>query len=357
MDDEIPPPSDVRCRAGCRAVASAWPQRWSSAARRPLGGWVGARNAAAQVDLPGDAGAVDLRRRACRGSRAPKAWTASGSITSRHRPAARSACTRSMPPTPIAKAPLMLFLHGARQYLGRSVFRIEQMRELGFSVLAIDYRGFGASTDELPSETGVIEDAAAAWRWLGERHPEGRRYLFGHSLGGAIALQLGGAPRRRAGSGRAARRHRRGHLHVDPRHVQHLQVRLAADFDADHRALRFPGDGAAHQGAAPRRPRQRRSLVPSRFGRLLYERATATKRFVLVDGGTHTTTSWRGAEQYRAALREFFGLGPIAPSARRQRGGRRSASAAPASSGSSRPAVRRLQRLSRRPEDAARSRT
>ena len=49
------------------------------------------------------------------------------------------------------KAPLMLFLHGARQYLGRSVFRIEQMRDLGFSVLAIDYRGFGASTDELPS--------------------------------------------------------------------------------------------------------------------------------------------------------------------------------------------------------------
>jgi len=51
------------------------------------------------------------------------------------------------------------------------------------------------------------------------------------------------------------------------------------------------------------------SLVPSRFGRLLYERATAAKRFLLIEGGTHTTTSWRGAEQYRAALREFFGLG------------------------------------------------
>ena len=51
------------------------------------------------------------------------------------------------------------------------------------------------------------------------------------------------------------------------------------------------------------------SLVPSRFGRLLYERATSVKRFLLVEGGTHTTTSWRGAEQYRAALREFFGVG------------------------------------------------
>ena len=41
----------------------------------------------------------------------------------------------------------------------------------------------------------------------------------------------------------------------------------------------------------------------------LYERAPVTKRFVLVEGGSHYTTTWRGAAQYRAALREFFGLG------------------------------------------------
>src|SRR5205085_1359466 len=89
----------------------------------------------------------------------------------------------------LAAALVLVFLHGARQNLGRSVFRVEQMRDLGFSVLAIDYRGFGASTDELPSEAGVVEDAEAAWRWLGERHPERPRYIFGHSLGGAVAVQ------------------------------------------------------------------------------------------------------------------------------------------------------------------------
>ena len=51
------------------------------------------------------------------------------------------------------------------------------------------------------------------------------------------------------------------------------------------------------------------SLVPSRFGRSLYERATAAKRFLFIEGSTHSTTTWRGAEQYRAALREFFGSG------------------------------------------------
>jgi fermentation-respiration switch protein FrsA (DUF1100 family) len=50
------------------------------------------------------------------------------------------------------------------------------------------------------------------------------------------------------------------------------------------------------------------SLVPSRLARALYDRATAPKRFLLVEGGTHWSTSWRGADQYRAVLQEFFGL-------------------------------------------------
>jgi pimeloyl-ACP methyl ester carboxylesterase len=48
-------------------------------------------------------------------------------------------------------APVLLYLHGARRDVEGSVFRIRQMSALGFSVLAIDYRGFGRSTDELPS--------------------------------------------------------------------------------------------------------------------------------------------------------------------------------------------------------------
>src|SRR5690606_27889226 len=56
--------------------------------------------------------------------------------------------------------------------------------------LAIDYRGFGKSTNELPSETTAYEDAHAAWNWLGEKYPGRPRYIFGHSLGGAIAIEL-----------------------------------------------------------------------------------------------------------------------------------------------------------------------
>jgi pimeloyl-ACP methyl ester carboxylesterase len=206
-------------------------------------------------------------------------------------------------------APLMLFLHGARQNLGRSVFRVEQMRDLGFSVLAVDYRGFGASTDEMPSEAGVVEDAAAAWRWLGERHPGRARYVFGHSLGGAIAVQLAAvlaeAPHAETPNGvivEGTFTSIRDMFGTFKWGWLPISMLITERFDSLAAVARIKAPLLIVHGSND-------SIVPSRFGQLLYERATAAKRFILVDGGTHSTTSWRGAEQYRAALREFFGLG------------------------------------------------
>ena len=59
--------------------------------------------------------------------------------------------------------PVLLYLHGARWNVEGSAPRIRRMQELGFSVLAIDYRGFGKSTPALPSEDMAYEDARAAW--------------------------------------------------------------------------------------------------------------------------------------------------------------------------------------------------
>ena len=87
-------------------------------------------------------------------------------------------------------APVMLYLHGARWNVAGSASRMRRMQELGFSVLAIDYRGFGKSSKDLPSEAMAVEDARAAWDWLAARYPQQPRYIFGHSLGGAIAIEL-----------------------------------------------------------------------------------------------------------------------------------------------------------------------
>lgn len=62
---------------------------------------------------------------------------------------------------------------------------------MGYSVLAIDYRGFGQSSALLPLQTTAVEDAEAALKELARRQPDlTRRFIYGHSLGGAIAIDL-----------------------------------------------------------------------------------------------------------------------------------------------------------------------
>jgi fermentation-respiration switch protein FrsA (DUF1100 family) len=205
-------------------------------------------------------------------------------------------------------APALLYLHGARRDLQGSVFRIQQLREFGFSVLAIDYRGVGASTDELPSEAGAVEDAAVAWRWLAQHHGDTRRFVYGHSLGGAIGVQLAAsladAPAAEAPAGVILENtftsigelfstFKWGWLPVS--------LLITQRFDSISTVPRIKAPLLIVHGAAD-------ALVPHRFGQALYEKATAAKRFLLVEGGNHSNTSWRGREQMKGALREFFGL-------------------------------------------------
>lgn len=97
--------------------------------------------------------------------------------------------------SPQANAPTVLYLHGARWNLNGSAFRIDGWTRMGYSVLAIDYRGFGASSARLPSEQSAQEDAIAGLKELARLQPDpSRRFVYGHSLGGAIAIDLASRP-------------------------------------------------------------------------------------------------------------------------------------------------------------------
>ena len=201
------------------------------------------------------------------------------------------------------RAPALLYLHGARRGIEDSRFRIEQMRDLGFSVLALDYRGFGRSTDELPSEATVAEDARAGWRWLATEHPGLDRYIFGHSLGGAIAVELAAEVGDAKGLivegtftsiADVFRSFRWGWLPITPL--------IAQRFDAIDRIGQVKAPVLVVHGTED-------SMIPPRLGRALFDKATAPKRFVLVEGGTHYSTNRIGQAQYREALHALFGLG------------------------------------------------
>ena len=94
-------------------------------------------------------------------------------------------------PAECADAPAILFLHGACWNLSWHVERISKWRAMGFSVLGIDYRGFGLSPGDLPTEAGVYQDAQRGWEYLRQLAPHAsQRVIYGHSLGGAIAIEL-----------------------------------------------------------------------------------------------------------------------------------------------------------------------
>jgi fermentation-respiration switch protein FrsA (DUF1100 family) len=92
-----------------------------------------------------------------------------------------------------AGAPALLYLHGNDLNIAGNIEHVAALHRLGFSVLIVDYRGYGQSGGGFPSERQVYEDAEFAWSYLvRELHADpGRVFIYGHSLGGAVAIELG----------------------------------------------------------------------------------------------------------------------------------------------------------------------
>jgi uncharacterized protein len=201
------------------------------------------------------------------------------------------------------KAPAVLYLHGARWNLTGSVTRIERWRQLGFSVLAVDYRGFGKSTDVAPTEAYAYEDAQAAWDFLGRLAPAHKRFIVGHSLGGAIAAEL--ARRRPDADGlvlEATFTSVGDMVEESPWGFLPVGLILTQKFDtlAKMPELRMPV--LITHGT-------RDSIVPFHMGERLYEAARGPKRFIKVEGAGHHNLSGNAFDEYRRALKELFGVG------------------------------------------------
>lgn len=216
-----------------------------------------------------------------------------------------NARTTSGDATRATAGPVLLYLHGARWNVSGSIFRMRRMQELGFSVLGVDYRGFGKSSAELPSEQMAYEDARAAWDWLAARYPDRPRYIFGHSLGGPIAIHLASEVEDESGTmvegtfssmADVVSSFKWGWMPLPP-----VGPLLTQRFEAVRKVGRIGSPLLVVHGGQDQ-------LIQPRLGKKLFDAAAEPKRFVLVENGSHHNTNSVGQGQYRQAIADLFGL-------------------------------------------------
>ncbi len=93
-------------------------------------------------------------------------------------------------PNPIATY-TVLYSHGNAEDLGRIRQRLEHLKNLGVSVFAYDYRGYGTSQGK-PSEQNAYQDMEAAYRYLIDTLgiAPSQIILYGRSLGSGTSVEI-----------------------------------------------------------------------------------------------------------------------------------------------------------------------
>lgn len=202
-------------------------------------------------------------------------------------------------------APLLLYLHGARWNLSGSVTRVPRWNTMGFSVLAIDYRGFGKSAfvdGGSPTERSANEDSEVAWAYLTQRNPAAKKFIFGHSLGTSMATHL--ALKENNASGLILE----GAFTSIPDMISETKwgflpvgFLVTQRFDTGSRidAVKIPILFA--HGSAD-------TIVPFTMGEKLYAAAKAPKRLFRAEGGSHHNLTAAYFDDYQRAVSEHFGL-------------------------------------------------
>lgn len=198
-------------------------------------------------------------------------------------------------PADDAGAGALLVLHGnAGNRGGRIEWMRRLRRELGVGVCVLDYRGYGGNPGS-PSERGLVADAEAAARAVGERS-EGPLFVLGESLGGGVAVQLA---ERHPAAGLVLQSTFRSAASVGQAAYPFLPVGLLMKdrFEVEARLDRLELPILVVHGT-------RDALIPLSHGEALAARAGAP--LVRVEGAGHEDVVATGGASYFEALRSFL---------------------------------------------------
>lgn len=207
-------------------------------------------------------------------------------------------------------APTFLYLHGNDKNVSHihDVAHANRMHSLGYNLLMIDYRGYGLSTGGEPSEAKVYEDAEAAWNYLlqraGAQPGAGAKglsrpvFIYGHSLGGAIAIEL--AIHHPEAAGLVVESTFTTMAAMGKRQYGFLPVELLLNqhFDSVHKVKKLKIPVLYFHGKMD-------TLIPYRMSEKLFEKSPEPKYLTLIEGGEHGNSSMMGWVEYRNALTAF----------------------------------------------------
>lgn len=206
-------------------------------------------------------------------------------------------------PQPDRQAPTLLYLHGTYRNLQGNLHKIAALHEAGFSVLAVDYRGWGRSSSLIPSEQTILQDARAAWAELAQLEPRpAKRVIYGHSMGSGVAVDL--ARQLQAPSDF-------GGLILESAFTSFADVAALAGFwprvFSAFNQERFASIEKMSQVRVPllMLHGDRDSTIPLSLGQQLFEAANPPKQWVEIAGGQHSDLNLIAREKYQAALAAF----------------------------------------------------
>ncbi|MBE9095398.1 alpha/beta hydrolase, partial [Tychonema sp. LEGE 07203] len=224
-------------------------------------------------------------------------------------PLLRGGVREAVPVPPLHKGKLgrvVLYLHGNGSNVGANLEHAHRFHRLGLSVFLIDYRGYGKSQGDFPSEYRVYEDAEFAWDYLVKQrgiHPN-QIYIYGHSLGGAIAIDLAVRHPEAAGlivegsftSVRAMVDLQKGLFWMFP-----IDFLLAQRFDSLSKVDRLQMPVLFIHGTAD-------TVVPSQMSQKLFDAAPEPKQLYMVPDGGHNNVAQIGGAEYLQRLSQFLDI-------------------------------------------------
>lgn len=205
-------------------------------------------------------------------------------------------------PAQIQSDKTLLYLHGSALNIGANVDHAHRFHNLGFSVFLVSYRGYGRSDGDFPSEAQMYADAEAAWDYLTNQmriNPD-RIFIYGHSIGGAVAIDLAVKHPDAAGliveatftsifdMARLKYRYR----------LLPMGLIVAQKFDSRKKVGHLKIPALFIHGTKD-------ALVPPEMSRRLYEKTSSPKQLKFIKGGGHNNSAAIGGEDYLRSIRRF----------------------------------------------------